>query len=195
MGQPNDSITPKLTRDAVVLRWGFMPLALGFVLTFPWGYLVNLLASEWVSGNARIAFALAPMIVGTIFAIVTPFYIRSRHGVSDATPTSASPSKKEHEIELSIYPAVVGTLMCLGIWGYQIYQYLKIGEWVRISVITVLRYNEVSWAWYPTEWIGVHKILDNIPVSIASCAIGILLTYVLIELGNQWRPSTELHEQ
>ena len=30
-----------------------------------------------------------------------------------------------------------------------------------------------KWAWWPTDWVGLHKLLDAIPLSIALFVVGI----------------------
>jgi len=62
----------------------------------------------------------------------------------------------------------------LFIFGYQLFQWLRHGDWKSISVITGLRWLESSWAVYPREWLGVHKLLDFIPLSIALILLGLV---------------------
>ena len=63
-----------------------------------------------------------------------------------------------------------------------------IGEWTPISVIDISRWvaadvekpNELqSWITSPESWIGLHRILDWIPVSMALWAIGFCVAFGL----------------
>ena len=62
----------------------------------------------------------------------------------------------------------------LGMLGYQIYMYLRSGEWYSFSVITGLRWLNVQWAFYPKEWIGLYKILDDFPLSLGIFICGFI---------------------
>jgi hypothetical protein len=67
-----------------------------------------------------------------------------------------------------------GILGALGILGYQIYFYLRSGYWLSISIITALGWLESEWALNPTQWLGLHEILDSIPLSVTSLALGFI---------------------
>lgn len=58
--------------------------------------------------------------------------------------------------------------------GWQIYTYLKFDEWHSISLITAMLWLEIKWASSPIGWIGLYKILDYIPLSLASLFTGFL---------------------
>jgi hypothetical protein len=66
----------------------------------------------------------------------------------------------------------LGTLGALGIFIWQIYEYLRSGEWRPVSVITALRWCNIEWSNFPAQWIGVHKILDQVPLSFVSLIVG-----------------------
>lgn len=85
-------------------------------------------------------------------------------------------------ITLAIGPLFVTS--GIGFFIYQIYSWLRNGEWVQYSLIWALSYVESiqSWSYYPTEWIGVHKILDIIPFSIFLIAIGV---FIFIGVSNK----------
>lgn len=72
----------------------------------------------------------------------------------------------------------------VGTFFYQIYYWLQNGEWLRLSVIDLGKYiyansntpNELaSWVYYPTEWIGVHTMLDHIAITLFAIAIGAII--------------------
>lgn len=56
----------------------------------------------------------------------------------------------------------------IGSIGWQIYTYLKFDEWHSISLITAMRWFEIKWAVSPDGWFGLYKVLDYIPLSLAS---------------------------
>lgn len=79
-----------------------------------------------------------------------------------------------------IFRVILGCGLCLAgiaILGVQIYAYLQTGEWTPISIVTVLAAvpDYHWWAINPTEWIGLHKVLDHIPVSAVLVVIGIVI--------------------
>ena len=71
-----------------------------------------------------------------------------------------------------------GVLGAFGILGYQIYFYLRSGYWLSISIITALGWLESEWALNPTQWLGLHKILNSVPLSVASLAFGFIALWV-----------------
>ena len=58
----------------------------------------------------------------------------------------------------------------LVVFGWQAYEYLRYSVWPPLSIITVLEWMKLPWAFNPTDWVGVHNILSNIPLSIAMFA-------------------------
>ncbi len=66
-----------------------------------------------------------------------------------------------------------GILAAVGMLGWQIYSYLRLGEWPSLSIITALLWLNVDWARSPNDWAGVHKILDAIPLSLTAFLAGI----------------------
>ncbi len=66
-------------------------------------------------------------------------------------------------------------LVPIGIVGWQIYEYLRHDIWNSLSVVSALQWGGVKWANAPTDWVGLHRILDWMPLSLALVAIGILI--------------------
>lgn len=62
----------------------------------------------------------------------------------------------------------------LGVLGWQVYEYLKVGVWVPISIITALEWMQVQWAFSPNDWVGLHNILKKLPLSAAMCSPALL---------------------
>ena len=67
------------------------------------------------------------------------------------------------------------TVGFLAIVGYQIVMYLKTGSWHPLSVISFLKWLGSNWAYNPTNWVGLYKILDFIPLSMAVVITGWLM--------------------
>ncbi len=76
-----------------------------------------------------------------------------------------------------VFVGLLGVAMVLGgiaILAWQIYQYLKTGAWPAISLITAMQYCGSKWAAYPTDWIGLHKAFEMIPLSITLFVTGFI---------------------
>ncbi len=59
---------------------------------------------------------------------------------------------------------------------YQIFYYLKEGDWLTISVIDALIYVQKDpWPWllYPGDWVGFHNLLQKTPLSVGLAVLGI----------------------
>ncbi len=65
-----------------------------------------------------------------------------------------------------------GILATVGILVWQIYSYLRLGEWPSLSIITALHWLNVDWARSPHDWAGVHKVLDAMPLSLTAFVAG-----------------------
>ena len=70
-------------------------------------------------------------------------------------------------------------LACFGIVGWQIFHYLKDGDWQPLSVITAMGWAGLEWAFSPTSWLGLYKVLDWMPLSIAALALTLLASIIL----------------
>lgn len=83
----------------------------------------------------------------------------------------------------SVFTSTVTLLIlgAIGIVGWQLYTYLKLGEWHSISVITAMRWCEIKWSFSPTGWLGLYEILDFVPLSIAvfCAAIAVLFAGII----------------
>lgn len=55
-------------------------------------------------------------------------------------------------------------------------QWLRHGAWEAISVVTALAWCGSDWARFPTEWVGVHKMLVVLPLSLFLFVTG-MITY------------------
>jgi hypothetical protein len=65
----------------------------------------------------------------------------------------------------------------------QVLLYLKNGAWVKISVIDGLlqftRHHPPDWLIYPGDWIGVHKILSQIPLAVGFILLGLVWAIIV----------------
>jgi len=57
--------------------------------------------------------------------------------------------------------------------GWQCYRWMRDGEWPPVSVITALQWMEVKWSLGPTDWLGLFKLLEQIPLWIALIFAGV----------------------
>ena len=70
---------------------------------------------------------------------------------------------------------VLFILSGIGIWGYQIYYWLRYAEWSSFSLLWPLSFYSQfqDWVYYPYDWVGFHNVLDFIPLSIILILIGV----------------------
>ena len=61
---------------------------------------------------------------------------------------------------------LIGILAPICIFGYQILTYLKTGFWQSISVINVMQYYGIKWAFVPNDWLGLWKLLNMVNISV-----------------------------
>lgn len=96
--------------------------------------------------------------------------------------------KAELTLEDYIAKAIGSVILSLPIAGlgtflWQVYNWLKTGEWVSISVIDFLLWTglDANWLHQPQSWIGVWKIFDWMPLSLGCVvlSVSLLLTVIL----------------
>ena len=91
------------------------------------------------------------------------YYLKSEpRPLYSAQPADSSP------LDILVPILGAGTLAAVGIVGWQIYSYLRLGAWQPLSIITALTWLNVDWARSPHDWVGVHKVLTGIPLSLAA---------------------------
>lgn len=62
--------------------------------------------------------------------------------------------------------AIVGLIFSgIGIILWQLYHYLRFNEWISLSVVDLLKWCEVKWAFLPTDWLGMYRVLEFAPLS------------------------------
>ncbi|UXS09193.1 hypothetical protein [Agrobacterium tumefaciens] len=68
-------------------------------------------------------------------------------------------------------PAVAGC----GIILFQIYAYLRFNTWTSVSLIDVATYfSDDGWLTSPTDWNGLHSLLNMVPASLVLLGIAYL---------------------
>ena len=65
---------------------------------------------------------------------------------------------------------------CILIW--QVYGYLRLESWRSLSTLDVLRSFEMKWAITPTDWLGLYRILEWMPLSLSLPIVGIVLALI-----------------
>lgn len=74
-------------------------------------------------------------------------------------------------IHLLIAFMIVISAVCL--FGIQSYSYLKYGIWLSLSVTDGLAAIGVDWASKPTDWIGLWKLMNKVPLSMSLFFLGL----------------------
>lgn len=75
----------------------------------------------------------------------------------------------------------------LFLFAYEVYLWLRSGRWLSLSLIEALQSINwdnpafISWLHYPQDWIGLHKVLAFVPLSVFLMVAGLLL-FVLVLL-------------
>jgi hypothetical protein len=88
-------------------------------------------------------------------------------------------------VPLALWCLGLGLLGALSIWFYQIFTFLRSGDWAPISVVTALGWLKIEWALFPTQWLGAHKILDFLPLSLFSLGFAVISGLVLNHSGEE----------
>ena len=63
------------------------------------------------------------------------------------------------------------------VFGDQVYLYLRDGVWIKMSVLYPF-YKDWDWVSSPKDWVGLHSILEEIPLSLALILISIGAIYL-----------------
>lgn len=82
----------------------------------------------------------------------------------------------------------------LGVIGFQLYRWFKDGQWTHIGVAGAIRAllahtsaadtgrlaALAQWLDAPTDWLGLHQVLDVLPASLALFAAAILGNFLFV---------------
>ncbi|EAQ63732.1 hypothetical protein MED121_03507 [Marinomonas sp. MED121] len=71
---------------------------------------------------------------------------------------------------------VLITLSAPGVLIFQLYKYLRTDTWIEISFLDVLAKINFQWAIDPTDWFGLWRVLNWLPLSVVLLLLGL---YVL----------------
>ncbi len=91
-------------------------------------------------------------------------------------------------VTASFGAVIVGGLISVGIFGWQVLAWLKSGEWTSLPLVGVgigkaaelLGYEQLrSWVVSPANWIGLHRFLDWLNVAVAPILLGMFLSRIL----------------
>ena len=87
-----------------------------------------------------------------------------------------------------VFPlAILGVVVAFGIVAWQIYIYLRTGNWHSLSVISALQWCGVEWAFFPRDWAGVHTVLSIFPLSLASALGGVVPAWIYVTWAEKLR--------
>lgn len=77
-------------------------------------------------------------------------------------------SNKSEYGEFIVVGVIVGLIFSgIGTFLWQVYHFLRFDEWTSLSLVDALRWCDLPWAYLPTEWVGLYRVLDFIPLSIS----------------------------
>lgn len=97
-------------------------------------------------------------------------------------------NKAAQILEAAGYSALgLGVVSGIGLVAYQCYVWLRLDVWLPMSVITALKWLDVPWAQRPSDWFGVHKVLEFFPLSLALPAFGVIVAASLASIAEDMR--------
>ena len=80
--------------------------------------------------------------------------------------TTPAHTERTDWIGVAALSLAVSLFSGLCVFAWQIYEFLRFDIWHSVSLIDVLRIAEMSWATSPNDWLGLHRILEWIPLSL-----------------------------
>lgn len=70
--------------------------------------------------------------------------------------------------------------------GQQIYHYLQFAEWRQLGLMDfIAKHVEWEWAAFPTSWIGLHELFNQLNAGTAILIVGLVIGGWLIGFENQ----------
>lgn len=77
-------------------------------------------------------------------------------------------------------------LLALYVLGRQTYSYLKTGDWFPVGVLDFIgSYIHWEWAVYPTDWTGLHTMLNQLNAGLAVFFAGLIIGALLFNFESQ----------
>jgi len=114
----------------------------------------------------------------------------------------------------SVLGAIVGygyLIAFLGLVGFQVYRWFQNGEWTHVGVndgmraalahlagpdgLTSWRAALAQWLDAPVTWLGLHRVLEVLPASLALFAVSILGNSLYIYTTDRLREERPAHHQ
>ncbi len=88
---------------------------------------------------------------------------------------AASGNRRAREpLDYLVLIFLLGLFAAIGILGWQVYCYLRYGEWPALSMIALLQWLNIGWASSPRDWVGLRNLLDAIPLSMFALLSGVV---------------------
>jgi len=85
---------------------------------------------------------------------------------------------------VALYLVAFTFISALGVIGWQALNWMKTDQWQTLTVLTGLSSAGVQWAAQPDSWLGIHNLLEHVPLSVAVFWTGMLPALLLMLLHN-----------
>ena len=134
--------------------------------------------------------------VGTLLPlfVLVPIYLLVARLRNFTTGWSSKPQELERQLTwgcLACIPLLILTplLSAAAVFLYQCYLWLRNGEWVTMPVTVlfekVLHPDNALLRWFtsPESWLGVHKLISGMPLTVALLLLGVAL--IALPLGTE----------
>ena len=82
-------------------------------------------------------------------------------------------------ISIATLMAFLPLISAVWIFVWQVFTYLRQGNWIPFSLLDGLAWLKVPWAVTPTDWLGLHNLLNQVHVSIGLLLLSIFLAWTL----------------
>jgi hypothetical protein len=97
------------------------------------------------------------------------------------------------KIEDDAWRVLIALLVIAGIGGfvfligYQSYWFLRTGNWIPMGIIDGLIWAGSGWSWlmFPTEWLGLHSLINKINAGFALFLIASLVASIADQLHKE----------
>ena len=85
----------------------------------------------------------------------------------------------------ALYLVALDLIAAIGVVAWQALNWMRTDEWQSLTVLTGLASFDVLWATEPDSWLGIHKLLQHVPLSMAVFWAGMLPALLLMLLHNR----------